>query len=41
MDSKNIILGVIDVIGIEFLLIVVVYFEFFYELMYVNGIENN
>lgn len=38
--KRNIIFGVSDIIGIVFLIIVIVYFEFFYELRYDNGIRN-
>lgn len=32
-------IGVIDIIGIDFLIFVIVYFEFFIKLEYENGIE--
>lgn len=37
----NIIIGVIDIFGIEFFMIVYVYLEFCYEIRYENGIINN
>lgn len=41
LDKNNIILGVIELIGIQFLFIVVVYLKFEYDLKYINGIVNN
>lgn len=36
----NIILGVMDFIGIKFFVIVIVYLDFWYELKNENGIKN-
>lgn len=41
VDNKKIILGVIGNIGLSFLIMVIVYLEFQYELEYENGIRNN
>lgn len=41
VDNKKIILGVIGNIRLNFLIMVIVYLEFQYELEYVNGIRND
>lgn len=40
-DIMFIILGVMCIIRIEFLIIFMVYLEFFFELQYENGIKND
>lgn len=41
VDNKKIILGVIGNIGLNFLIMVIVYLEFQYEIEYENGIRND
>lgn len=41
VDNKKINLGVIGNIGLNFLIMVIVYLEFQYELEYENGIRND